>query len=214
MWSINATVAWVIIISTALGILFYIGIVAVGTHSYECPFQTPVSIGFRYLRDSATIQRLLTSISPSKVISLIYAIWMKTRQGVILAFHHIHNIMQHPLSWKLSLSLIMSNVHSAATRVGHQMIILLLQIDQAFRNAKLRLVQGIQRVRHGRLLPTATNDIHIQPLAPQDRLQFGISNLEVLKRRNIDNAHCVSWVLHNITDPEAIDSAICLVGTI
>jgi len=192
MWSINTSVAWVIISSTALGILFYIGIVAAGTHSYECPFQTPVSIGLRHLRDSTTTQKLLANLYPSKVTSLIYAIW------------------------EASLSPAVSKIHSAATRVGHQTIILFLQIDQAIRDAKLRLVQGIQRVRHVRLLSTTTNETHNRLPPPQDilGLQLGVSNLEVLQRQNVDNAHCVSWVLHNITDPEAIDSAIHLAGTI
>jgi len=41
MWAINTSVARVITSFTALGILFYVGIVAAGTSSYECPFQTP-----------------------------------------------------------------------------------------------------------------------------------------------------------------------------
>jgi len=209
MWSINTSVAWVVISSTALGVLFYIGIVAAGTHSYECPFQTPVSIGLRHLRDSATIRKLLASLSPSKVISLI---WIKIQQGVILAFHHIYDVVQYPLSLEVSLT----SICNVPTRVGHQTIILFLQIDQVFRDAKLRLVQGIQRVRHARLLPTTTGDTPNQPPPPQNilGLQLGVSNLEVLQRQNADNAHCVNWVLHNITDPEAIDSAICLMGTI
>jgi hypothetical protein len=39
-------------------------------------------------------------------------------------------------------------------------------------------------------------------------------NLETILRQNVDNARCVSWILRNITDPEAIDSAIRLAGTI
>jgi len=35
-----------------------------------------------------------------------------------------------------------------------------------------------------------------------------------LVHRHTDNARCVSWVLRNITDPEAIDSAIRLAGII
>ena len=39
-------------------------------------------------------------------------------------------------------------------------------------------------------------------------------NLEGIRRQNVDSASCVCWVLRNITDPEAIDSAIRLTGTI
>ena len=64
MWSVNTSVARVIISFTALGILFYIGIVAAGTSSYGCPFQTPASIGLRNLRDDKTTRKLLANLSP------------------------------------------------------------------------------------------------------------------------------------------------------
>jgi hypothetical protein len=41
-----------------------------------------------------------------------------------------------------------------------------------------------------------------------------VRNLESVRKQNADNARCVSWILRNITDPEAIDSAIRLAGTI
>ena len=43
MWSVNTSVARIVISFTIFGILFYIGIVVAGTSSYECPFQTPAS---------------------------------------------------------------------------------------------------------------------------------------------------------------------------
>ena len=49
MWSINTTVAGVLITLTVLGVLFYIGIVVAGTSSYKCPFQTPASLVLRRL---------------------------------------------------------------------------------------------------------------------------------------------------------------------
>ena len=57
VWSVNVSVGRVVISFTALGVLFYIAVVAAGTSSYECPFQTPVSIGLRHLRDSETTDR-------------------------------------------------------------------------------------------------------------------------------------------------------------
>ena len=49
MWSVNTSVAGVVISFTILGILFYVGIVVAGTPSYECPFQTPASTALRRL---------------------------------------------------------------------------------------------------------------------------------------------------------------------
>ena len=37
-------------------------------------------------------------------------------------------------------------------------------------------------------------------------------NLESIRRQNTDNAHCIYWVVRNITDPETTDSAIHLAG--
>jgi hypothetical protein len=45
-------------------------------------------------------------------------------------------------------------------------------------------------------------------------LRARVRNLESPSKQNADNARCVCWILRNITDPEAIDSAIRLAGTI
>ena len=283
VWSINTSVACVVISFTALGLLFYIVIVAAGTSSYECPFQTPASEVLRYLRDSGATQRLLARMSLSHTISLIHATWMSTRQGLISAPHYIHGATQYLPSWDISPSRIMSGVRSTATRVGlqtiillrwvgrkcrpvqrirssrpprplpttigeadqqpsasqkgawnisssriisgvritatnvgHRTIILLLQIDRTFRDAKQELVQMIQSFRPTVLLPTTTGEADQQtgPLRNGPGLLVRVRNLEVLRKQNADNAGCVCWVLRNITDPEAIDSAIRLAGTI
>jgi len=91
MWSVNTSVARVVISFTVLGILFYIGIVVAGTSSYECPFQTPASMALRNLRNSGTTRKLLASLSPPNVISVIYATWRKTRQGFISTSRRIRD---------------------------------------------------------------------------------------------------------------------------
>jgi hypothetical protein len=212
MWSVNTSVARVIISFTVFGILFYIGIVAAGTSSYECPFQTPASIGLRYLRDNKTTRKLLGNLSLPKFISFIRAAWKSIRQ----ASRRIYDITRSPLSWEISPSRIRSGIRSTATKVGHQAIILLLRIDQAFGNVKQRLVQVTQRFRRTPLLPITVEGTHRQPIVPRrgPGLLICVRNLESIRRQNADNARCVSWVLRNITDPEAIDSAVRLAGTI
>jgi len=49
LWDINRTVAWVVVGFTIFGALLYVVIVVIGTFSYECPFQTPLSRFFRGL---------------------------------------------------------------------------------------------------------------------------------------------------------------------
>ena len=239
MWSVNTSVARVVISFTVLGILFYIGIVVAGTWSYECPFQTPASTSLRYLRDSGTTRKLLASLSPPSVISfiystrrdtrkllaslslpnatsLIYATWMDARQGLVSVSLWIRNITQHPPSWETSPSQIMSGIRGTATKVGHQTIILFLRADRVFRNAKQRVVQSIRRFRRAGLLPIIAGDSCLQSLASRNGpgLRIRVWNLEGVRRQNADNVRCVCWVLRNITDPEAIDSAIRLAGTI
>ena len=239
MWSVNTSVARVVISLTVLGVLFYVGIVVAGMWSYECPFQTPASIALRYLRGSRTTWNLCASLSPSKfdsfiyatrkntgkllasltmpnATSFIYAAWIDARQGFVLLPRHVHDITRYPSSWEISPSRIVSGIRSTATKVGHQTIILLLQIDRAFGNTKQRLVQGIRRFRCAALLPITFEDAHRQPLVPRNSpgLRVPVRDLENVRRQNADNARCVCWVLRNITDPEAIDSAIRLAGTI
>ena len=216
MWSVNTSVAHVIIFFTVLGILFYIGIVVAGTSSYECPFQTPASIALRHLRDSGTTRKLLACLSLPSVISFMYVTWENIWQRLVLASHHIYNIAQYALSGEIPLSCIPSSIWRTWRNVGHQAISLLRRIGRAIGNAKQRLVQNMGRFRRAGLLPTNVEDVHPQPLMPRSGpgLRVHVRNLEALQKQNGDNARCVCWVLQNITDPEAIDSAICLAGTI
>ena len=229
MWSVNTSVASIIISFTVLGILFYIGIVVAGTSSYECPFQTPASTSLRHIRDSGTARKLLASLSPSNVISLIcatwrllaklslpnvvsliYAAWMDGRQGLVSASHRFASIVRYPLSRTVS------GIRGIFMKVGHQAIILLLQIDRTFGNAKQGLVQEIRRFRRAVVLLFTTEDANHQLHVRRDGpgLRVHVRNLEALRKQNRDNVRCACWVLQKITDPEAIDSDVRLAGTV
>jgi len=239
MWSVNTSVARVVISLTVIGFLFYVAIVVAGTSSYECPFQTPASMALRHLRDSKTARKWLSRLSPAKIVSLIYiarrktprllvrlslpnaasltyATWIDVRQGIVSASRRAHYITRQPLSRDLSVSGVPSGIRCTARKIGHRVIILLLQMDRAFGNAKQRLAQEIRGLKPAGLLPTSTGDVHHQPsvLHSSPGLRVRVWNLEGIRRQDVDNARCVCWVLRNITDPEAIDSAIHLAGTI
>jgi len=62
-WSVNTSVARVVMALTVLGTIFYVGIVIAGTSSYECPFQTPASTALRALRDRGIPKRLFERLS-------------------------------------------------------------------------------------------------------------------------------------------------------
>ena len=49
LWNVNQAVASVIITTSSLGFVFYVCIVSAATASYECPYQTPVSLLLRLL---------------------------------------------------------------------------------------------------------------------------------------------------------------------
>ena len=212
MWSVNASVAWVVISFTLTGLLFYIGIVVAGTSSYECPFQTPVSIALRHLKDSGTTHKLLSRPSPLAVISLIPIIWRKSRKLLMI----LSSLIRRSSTWKFFQSQILSAIHDAARNVGHRAIILFLKMDGKFRDAKLWMAQGVRRFMRAGLLPTSTKDVNRVRVTPRNGqgLRSPVRDLETVRRQNTDNAGCVCWVLRNITDPEALDAAIRLAGTI
>jgi hypothetical protein len=238
MWSVNTSVARVVISFTVLGFLFYIGIVVAGTSSYECPFQTPASMALRHLRDSETVRKWLSAClqptsypSSTPLVGTLRSCWRAClcptppRSSTPLgwmpgkacsASRRAYDIARRPLSWEFSVSGILSGIRRTARKIGHRVIILLLQMDRAFGNAKQRLAEGIRGFRRAGLLPTSTRDADHQPLVPYSGpgLRCVYGTWDNIRRQNADNARCVCWVLRNITDPEAIDSAIRLAGTI
>jgi hypothetical protein len=212
VWSVNTSVARVVISFTVLGVIFYLGIVIAGTSSYECPFQTPASTTLRALRGKKTTRRLLASLSPPSVISSVYIAWRGVRQGSASRYRHICDTVMDPQSWGISPA----TISGIITSVGHQTIILLLRVDRVFGNAKQRLIQVVQRCKCAILLPITRGDADYQlhALQPRGGLLIPIRNITNLRKWNADNARCVCWIIRNITDPEAIDAAIRLAGTI
>ena len=118
MWSVNTSVAGVVISLTVLDILFYLGIVVAGTSSYECPFQTPASATLRDLKDSGTVQKLLESMSPLNLLFLVYSTWKSARQGVISSSNRIYGVIRYPFSGGISLSRTLSGIRHSVKKVG------------------------------------------------------------------------------------------------
>jgi hypothetical protein len=212
MWSVNISVARVVVSFTVFGVIFYLGIVIAGASSYECPFQTPASTTLRALRSKKTTRRLLASLSPPRVISFAYIVWKDAHRGFASRYRHIRGAVMDRQSWGISPS----TISGMATSVGHQTIILLLRVDRALGNAKQRLVQAVRRCKRVMLLPIAHKDTNNQlhALQPRGGLLVPVRNITDLRKWNADNARCVCWTIRNITDPEAIDAAIRLAGTI
>ena len=69
---------------------------------------------------------------------------------------------------------------------------------------------------------TSLGDVQIQELEPEPELEpkskpepwLKPKDLAIIRRTNASDAGCVSWIIRNITDPEALDAAVLLAGTI
>ena len=233
MWSINTSVARVVITFTVLGLIFYIGIVVAATSSHYCPFQTPASVALRALRDRGMVQKLIKKLSlvalrdsvmpqnsvanpsVSRVISLAHATWKSARKGLDSLHRWIRDTVSNPSPSGISLSSIVSGVCSMGGRIGRLIVSLPFLFYRTVRNAMRKLARGIRRYNCTLLPTTSTNTInhHLQ-IGQRGGLLVSPMNLKSLRKQNADNARCVCWVLRNITDPEAIDSALRLASTV
>ena len=152
MWSVNTSVARVVVSFTVLGTLFYVGIMVAGTSSYESTFQTPASIALRHLGDSGRTRKFLA-------VSHIY----DTSR---------YKTITHPTS---------------PDRL----------IARFLGNARRRLAQGVRRSRRTGPPQTAIQDTNTRSIAPRNRPGVHIWNLEALRKRSVDNACCVCWVIRS-----------------
>ena len=58
--------------------------------------------------------------------------------------------------------------------------------------------------------PTLLEDVQVR----RPRRWLEPEDLTKIRRENANDARCVSWILRNITDPEALDAAVRLAGTV
>ena len=190
-WSINTSVASVVISFTVLGILFYVGIVVAGTSSYERPFQTPGSTALGALRDSRRLQESAADFPPLKVVLILRIGWMSTQNLTSVGVHRARNAVVNRQSWNISLSTITSGVHRIGQGIGHQVVTMLLRIDRTAGNAKQGVIQRIRRSRPTALFPIAGNDTQDRSETRRTGLLVPVRDLETLRRLNANNVYCV-----------------------
>ena len=212
-WSINTTVAYVLVALTALGTLFYFAIVIAGTSSYECPFQTPASTRLRSLwkeirshetlitRPIAAIRPLWKNAARPIVVAILSfkravaeAILDSNRQVRVTFGPHLHPIHLSPV---ISLEEIREDSH-----VSPQPGLPSPLIDSSSHGINSP-THDVDHSHHGSSSSMGT----VEPwLMPED--------LTTIKKVNAKDVGCVSWILRNITDPEALDAAIRFAGTV
>ena len=197
MVSINTSVAYTLIVLTGFGVLFYVGIVVAGASSYDCPFQTP---------GSALLRRAWTKIGPPLAPIFFFIInTLRILGGTIwrpismvrLAFVKAHRYLLTPLE-RIQLRILHIGFCLPSIRLNVRLPRIGLNARRRFRNPPL---------------PTTREDSR-SPNSQEIIPWFAPYELAMTQKKNTDNARCVSWVLRNITDPEALDAAIRLAGTI
>ena len=141
MWSINTSVAYTLIGLTALGVIFFIGIVIAGISSYACPFQTPISTALRGMHE-------------------------RIRRGVEQALSPVRQSRNRRDQWLLR--------HSSLSTIS------------------------------------SLSGIEVQETNPWIEPKV----LATIDATHAGDARCVSWIIRKITDPEALEAAVRLAGTI
>ena len=83
-------------------------------------------------------------------------------------------------------------------------------LEKRFTEARKKLSRWIQFGRVPQLLPISIRDLRTRWPGSQDVDLY----LGSLRNTNADDAHCVSWILKNVTDQEAVNAALQLAGTV
>ena len=198
MMSINTPIAYTLIVLTGFGVLFYAGIVVAGASSYECPFQTP---------GSALLRRTWTQVGPPLTPIFFF---------IIDALRTLGGTIWRPISM---VWLAVVKAHRNFLTLSERIQLGILRIRFCFPpigGLDIHLPQiGLNTRPRSRNPPLPLTREGSGSPDPQEIIPwFAPNELTMIEKKNIDNARCVSWVLKNTTDPEALDAAIRLAGTI
>ena len=96
-------------------------------------------------------------------------------------------------------------------RVRYEVALLILCSRRVFLRTRLRWKRGVRSLLHRQSRWTfPLEDIQVHQLTPW----LNPEGFAMICRTNTDDVQCVSWILRNITDPEALDAALPLAGEI
>ena len=234
MWSINTSVAGVLITLTALGVLFYLVIVVAGTSSYACPFQTPASSALRGLwrgiRPHTTLPARPGVAAGAYIFQLLssniaYSLWENIAYPVVSAMRRFKQaIVQMTVTFN-------QWVRGAFERQQHaHHTPPAIPLEEIQENSRVSpepnspshnnnpLPPGTNSPTHdvGSLYHNSNPSSQDTPLPPPGNVEPWVvrEGLTAIQKTNAKDVRCVSWILKSITDPEALDAAIRLAGTI
>jgi len=209
---INDSVAAILITLAALGGLFYLGIIIAGTSSYACPFQTPPSIALRGLwkRGGYRIAPVLLpiAITVSNLVrglsSVTLLLWKEATDSTTSAFLYTkRGVVQTTRSLTLWVR----------RRTHHPPS--LVSLDEVQEDSRASREGGSSLQDNYPWLGGANSSLEETSILPGNTEPWlGPTALASLQKTNANDARCVSWILKNITDPEALDAAVRLAGMI
>ena len=215
MWSINDSVAGVLIALTILGVLFYLGITIAGASSYECPFQTPVSLALHSswkktgphvtaaLRPVVVVGTSLYRDLPwSLALILLHRLWEAIQCQTLRILLRFPPIDIHRRS-RTSLPIAQPAPQEPAPRSN--------PLHSLWESIKYKILRIPPHPPHTLTPSTAWEG---SPDAADASPWLTPTTLDALRKANANDARCVSWILWNVTDPEALDTAIRLAGTV
>lgn len=212
MWSINASVAYILIVLTALGILFYTIIVVLGTSSYECPFQTPASIALRSswrevgphvivaLHPIATAGAFLQSWA----LTPVHHLWKNACRIVHCLWKNICQIVTLPWSFLMTRCYPQSPPLPITQPAPQQPTPWLAPLHSLWESIECKILLIALR------LPQPLPPPMIQDTSPWLKHEAMLR----LQDMNANDVRCVSWILWNITDPKALNIATQMASTI
>jgi len=216
MWSINTTIASVLITFTVLGVLFYLGIVIVGTSSYECPFQTPISTALRSTWKKAGPHITATFLHVVATGTSLYKClpWLL----VLTTLHHLLEAIQcqilQVVLWLPPITTWYGSQNPplpTTQPTPQQPIPWLASLCSLWENIQCKILCAALH------LPQTLPLLNIQeglPIATANSPWLTPTALATLQSTNANDVRCISWILWSITDPEALDASIRLAGTI
>ena len=204
--SVNTSVAGVLIALTAVGVLFYLVIVVAGTSSYACPFQTPASTALRRLwakirpHTTPLVGPIIAGAHIFGVLSsnIWYSFWEKV---VVLIRFYTHRFKRAVVRMTLNFNHWIRVTLRPRRRVRHPSP-----------DASLRGIRESPRMPPGPNPPPHYNNPSL--LSDSSEPWLMQEDMGTIRETNAKDVRCVSWILRNITDPEALDAAIRFAGRI
>ena len=187
--TINTPVAFTLITLTGVGVSFYLGVALAGASSDNCPFRTP---------GSASLHGLGKVVGPR--LTLIKVLVINAKDTLLERIQHVIILLRRLVTnceWRNLLRTLGRNFTPPTAQQDPPRDIEIAEVP---------------RGPHSNPSPNPNPPANQNPREPHSWLT--LNEISAIQKKNINNLLCVSWVLKEITDPEALEAAVVLAGAI